>query len=290
MSFLPAAKVHLRVAATPATAFSGFACIAVNRRGTLLAYVHPNECLTIHQMEEGLVPTGKSFVYEPLGGFCSPTFVCFVLRNGVDTVMIADEWHGIVEVTAEGTLLRCIYLRCRGVAYSEKDDALAVIELQGKGVTLLHYVSGLVKLRLRCYTRVRNPVGVSFTADGAGVVVADASIRTISKFSTSSGEFIGHVLTFPDAATIPRGVVALGDGGIVVAIQDDEFLGSTGALLFYGSDNNLRSCHEGILPCSPVSFHGGVIACDSKDGRVWLFAKAWFMTSRKAWIAALTIT
>jgi DNA-binding beta-propeller fold protein YncE len=95
-------------------------------------------------------------------------------------------------------------------------------------VVLLQYESGAVKPEVtigsgtgahgRGDGQLHCPRGVTFTADGRYILVADYGDDRVSKFSAASGAFIAHVATKAAIGIYrPRDVLQCEDGSIVVA-------------------------------------------------------------------------
>jgi DNA-binding beta-propeller fold protein YncE len=131
-----------------------------------------------------------------------PAFVCFVHRDGVDTLLICD-WGNdrVVEVSARGEFMRAIAVsRPWGVA--ERDGVIAVSLHRNRGVVLLQYESGVVKPKVTIGSgaygnayRQLDASGVTFTADGHYILVADYRNHRVSKFSAASGVFVAYVIS-----------------------------------------------------------------------------------------------
>jgi DNA-binding beta-propeller fold protein YncE len=158
-----------------------------------------------------------------------PTIVCFVHRDGVDTLLICD-WGNdrVVEVTARGEFLRAIalpeYSHPYGIA--ERDGVIAVSMYFAHAVVLLQYESGTMKPEVTIGSgtagnadgQVHYPRGVAFTVDGRYILVADYLNHRVSKFSADSGAFVAHVVS--NGISYPTDVLSREDGSIVVAHCD----------------------------------------------------------------------
>jgi hypothetical protein len=105
MNFMPAIPLSV----IPANDGSGG--IAVNVDGTLFASVHSDQhCVFIYSVDGAGELTADPVVVGTAeirgsahGQFDNPTFVCFVHRNGMDTLFIVDSGNDrVVEVTASG--------------------------------------------------------------------------------------------------------------------------------------------------------------------------------------------
>jgi DNA-binding beta-propeller fold protein YncE len=218
-----------------------------------------------------------------------PAFVCFVHRDGVDTLLVCD-WGNdrVVEVTAGGEFMRAIAVDGRPWGIAERDDVIAVSLNCVDAVVLLQYESGAVKPEVTIGSgtygnadgQLHAPRGVAFTADGRYILVADFFNDRVSKFSAASGEFVAHVIS--NGITRPRDVLQCEDGGIVVAhgegvtcVRKD---GVTVQNITISSDGGPWS-----LSNSP-SLNGVVVKC--RDGGVFVLRDAWSHSLRGEWVHA----
>jgi DNA-binding beta-propeller fold protein YncE len=226
-----------------------------------------------------------------------------VHRNGIDTLLICDTGNDrVVEVTACGVFRRAIALKKGSYPHgiAERDGVIAVSLFIAHTVVLLQYDSGAVKPEVTIGSgmgsgdgQLRYPHGVTFTADGRCILVADWCNNRVSKFSAASGAFIAHVAT--EAANgiyNPRDVLQCEDGSIVVAQR--MYDGSAGSVVCVGEDG--VKVQEIIVPSqsggtsSPHSLTSSPsfgLVVRTNNGRVFLFRDAWISSSRCTWISAL---
>jgi DNA-binding beta-propeller fold protein YncE len=267
--------------------------IAVNADGTLVASVDRAHCVYIYNVADrtsdhpvvvGIAGTSGS----AHGLLKCPTGVCFVHRDGVDTLLISDYGNDrVVEVTVRGEFMRAIAVsRPWGIAV--RDGVIAVSLHFAHAVVLLQYESGAVKPEVTigsgtagdadgqlCY-----PAGVAFTTDGRYVLVADSWNDRVSKFSVASGSFVAHVIS--NGITYPRDVLQCADGRIVVVYRKGVVcVGKAGAMvqnITFSSGGDPRS-----LSYSP-SLNGVLVKRD--DGNVLVLRDAWSHSLRCAWVQA----
>jgi DNA-binding beta-propeller fold protein YncE len=311
MNFLPAIPLF------SVLAIQGAVGVAVNKDGSLLALVDSERhCVQIYSVvgttcNAAPVIVGTAGTAGCLNGqFNYPRLACFVNRNGADTILISD-WGNdrIVEVTARGDFLRFIAMkggsRPYGVAYCSIGDVIAVSLSDAHAVVLLQYETGAVKPEVtigsgtgaagRGDGQLYYPYGVTFTADGRYILVADCLNHRVSKFSASSGAFIAHVIS--KGISYPRDVLECEDGSIVVAhgrYTDGDVFASV-----VGEDGGLL---QNII--IPIASKGAVIpvavalsyspslssvVVKISDGKVFLLRDVWMASSRSAWLSALAI-
>ena len=210
MNFLPAVPLF----SIPRIEGSGG--FGVNKDGSLLALVDSTEHSVQIYSVDGTACTAAPVVVGTAGTagclngqFRHPFSACFTHRSGVDTLLICDYGnHRVVEVTASGDFCRSIALKkgsgpC-GIVYCGTSDVIAVSCFQSHAVVLLQYESGAAKPEVTigsfgragigdgqlCYPR-----GVTFTADGHYILVADHGNHRVSKFSAANGSFVAHVIS-----------------------------------------------------------------------------------------------
>ena len=212
----------------------------MNVDGTLFASVdHNQHCVYIYSVDGAGKRTADPVVVGTAGTAGSahgqlygPRFACFVHRNGIDTLLMCDAGNDrVVEVTASGVFLRAIAVKkdsCPwGIAYCGTSDVIAVSLYDAHAVVLLQYESGAVKPEVTIGSgtgasgsgngQVNCPMGVTFTADGHYILVADCDNHRVSKFSAASGAFIAHVATkAANGIRWPSDVLQCEDGSIVV--------------------------------------------------------------------------
>jgi hypothetical protein len=254
MNFLPATPFSA-ISSVPSGGLGG---VAMNARGTLIAFsLRDQHCVHIYSVVElsaDPVVIGTAGIRGSAHGHLDdPAFVCFVHRNGVDTLLICDADNDrIVEVTPIGDFCRAILVEAGGIpcgiAYCGVGDVIAVSLNGADALVLLQYESGAVKPEVIIGSglglpgngegQLRFPLGVTFTADGRYILVADCGNHRVSKFSTASGAFISHVAT--NAANeiyLPTDVLQCEDGSIVVAQRRGDGVGSVVCV----GENGLRT-------------------------------------------------
>jgi sugar lactone lactonase YvrE len=218
-----------------------------------------------------------------------PRSVCFVHRDGVDTLLICDRFNDrVVEVSVRGEFMRAIalpeYSRPWGIA--ERDGVIAVSMDFAHTVVLLQYESGAVKPELTIGTgtgghadgQLYHPAGVTFTTDGRYILVADLFNDRVSKFSADSGAFVAHVIL--NGIYSPRDVLQCEDGSIVVAHGKGVACVGKGGVL-------VHHIHVLSSPCSlshSPSLNGVVVK--SRDGSVFVLRDAWSHSLRCEWVHA----
>ncbi len=223
------------------------------------------------------------------GEFNHPRSACFVHRDGVDTLLICD-WGNdrIVEVTARGEILRTIALPEHSGAWgiAERDGVIAVSLWGAHAVVLLQYESGAVKPEVTIGSgtggnadgQLFYPYGVTFTADGRHILVADNNNHRVSKFGAASGAFIAHVVS--NGISYPRDVLQCEDGSIVVAHEDGvTCVGKDGATV-----QNISIPNSGPLSLSYSPSLNGVLV-KRYDG-VLVLRDAWSHSLRCEWVHA----
>ncbi len=122
-------------------------------------------------------------------------------------------------------------------------------------------------------------MGVTFTADGRYILVADYNNDRVSKFSADSGAFVAHVIS--NGILHPTDVLQCEDGSIVVTNwKGVACVGKDGVTvkcitIFSGGPRSLSY--------SP-SLNGVVVKC--YDGSVFVLRDAWSHSFRCAWVHA----
>jgi DNA-binding beta-propeller fold protein YncE len=287
MNFLPPIRADI------ISGHRGNGGIAVNVDGTLVASVDCGvDCVYIYNVADRDHTAYPAIVGTAHGLLNHPEFACFVRYDGVDTLLISD-WGNdrVVEVTACGVFLRAIALpkRSRPWGIAERDGVIAVSLSSAHAVVLLQYETGAVKPEATigsgtgAYGRgdgqLHNPHGVTFTADGCHILVADWGNRRVSKFSAASGAFIAHVIS--NGITFPRDVLQCEDGSIVVAHQDGvTCVGKDGVTV---QNITISSGVPSSLSYSPSS--NGVVV-KRHDGVVFVLRDAWSCSLRCEWVQA----
>jgi DNA-binding beta-propeller fold protein YncE len=209
-----------------------------------------------------------------------------------------------VEVTSTGVFLRTIAMKKGsfpwGIAYCGVRDLIAVSLNGVHAVVQLQYESGAVKPELTIVSgtggygrgdgQLWYPMGVTFTADGRYILVADCCNHRVSKFSAASGAFIAHVIS--NGILYPRDVLQCEDGSIVVAQGP---YGGSDSVVCVGEDGNLMqniiisSASEGVLLPLALSYSPSLngVVVQIFEGGLFLLRDAWMPSSRCAWLSAL---
>jgi DNA-binding beta-propeller fold protein YncE len=192
-----------------------------------------------------------------------------------------------VEVTARGEFMRAIAVDGHPYGIAERDGVIAVSLYYDHTVVLLQYESGAVKPEVTIGSGTEGnadgqlscPVGVSFTADGHNILVADYRNHRVSKFSTASGAFVAHVVS--NGIRCPADVLQCEDGSIVVAHNNGvTCVGKDGATV---QNITFPSSDPFSLSYSP-SLNGVVVKC--RDGSVFVLRDAWSHSLRCEWVHA----
>jgi DNA-binding beta-propeller fold protein YncE len=218
----------------------------------------------------------------------NPARVCFVHRDGVNTLLICD-WGNdrVVEVTSGGEFMRAIAVEGRPWGIAERDGAIAVSMPYAHAVVLLQYESGAVKAEVTIGSGTAGnadgqlfyPRGVAFTTDGRHILVADFNNHRVSKFSADSGAFVAHVVS--NGIRYPTDVLQCEDGSIVVAHENGvACVGKDGVTVKNISVSSSIPC---LLSYSPSS-NGVVVKCF--DGSVFVLRDAWSHSLRCEWVHA----
>ena len=295
MNFMPAIPMPF------VSGLVGWGGIAANADGTLFASVHNDQhCVYIYSVgaADPVVIGTAGTRGSAHGRLNYPLSVCFVHRNGADTLLICDTGNDrVVEVSASGVFLRVIAVEEAsdpwGIAYCDTSDVIAVSLFNAHAVVLLQYESGAVKPEVSIGSgigasngQLGSPRGVAFTADGRYILVADYWNNCVSKFSAASGAFIAHVATYAaNGIGYPRDVLQCDDGSIVV--------GYDGCMSHVGVDgvtvkNTIipRDCGRAMSLCWLVND----VVVKTREGGVFVLRDAWFRCKRCAWLSAICAT
>jgi sugar lactone lactonase YvrE len=272
----------------------GVGGIAENVDGTRFASVDSNlHCVYIYSVTDrtadaiivgttGTAGSGHGFLKYPVS-------TCFVHCDGVDTLLICD-WgnNRVVEVSARGEFMRAIALPEHSGAWgiAERDGVIAVSLRLKHVVVLLQYETGAVKPEATIGSgtggnadgQLDGPHGVTFTADGRYILVADLYNHRVSKFSAASGAFIAHVIS--NGITYPRDVLQCEDDSIVVAHGE-------GVACVRKDGVTVQNINSLFFPWSlsySASWNGVVVKC--RDGGLYVLRDAWSRSLRCAWVHA----
>jgi DNA-binding beta-propeller fold protein YncE len=283
--------------------------ISVNADGTLFASVSTEEhCVYVTRVDG----TGQFRVFGTKD-FEYPRCVCFVHRNGVDTLLVSDTGnHRIVEVNGAGALLRSIPIpegnRPYGIA--ERNGLVVVSLCDAHKVIVLEYTSGAVKVGITIGSGVRGdalgqldcPCGVAFTTDGDHILVADWGNYRVSKFSVGSGEFVSHVIGEGMGIVRPSDVLQCEDGSIFATHSDG--VAHVGVDGISGKNHLYKFGRDAASVCGlpmHAGRHGPTSLSYSQihtlngafvkffDGRVFRIQDAWYSSSRCDWLTALCV-
>jgi DNA-binding beta-propeller fold protein YncE len=290
MNFLPPIPI-------PADIIRGYAGdsagIAVNADGTLFASVDFfQSCVYIYNVadrtSDPVVVGTANTSGSAHGELRYPACVCFVHRDGVDTLLICDYGNNrVVEVTVRGEFMRAIALpegsHPWGIA--ERHGVIAVTLYDAHAVVLLPYETGAAKPEVTIGSgtygnadgQLNHPAGVAYTTDGHHILVADHYNGRVSKFSAASGAFVAHVVS--NGITWPTDVLQCEDGSIVVAHYD----GVTCVEKDGVTVQNITISRPRSLSYSP-SLNGVVVKC--RGGDMFLLRDAWSHSLRCTWVHA----
>lgn len=299
MSFLPAVKL-----CDVDTGCGGG--IAFSDDGTLFASVdHARQCVNIYGIDGSgaltvapVVVFGTPRRFEAALNFHNPRGACFVKHT--HNLLIADYGNDrIVEVcAATGDWVRCIAMepgsRPIAVAYCGTRNAIAVSLSVKSKVLLLQYASGAVIVTIGSPGhgdgQMHLPWGITYTADGGHVLVADYLNDRVSKFDSVTGAFVAHVATKEaNAITWPTDVIECEDGSIIVVVGKYHYCSVVH--VGTGGEKTLQTFDFGgktvsLIYCSHLQ---GVVV-KNLSGKVFLFQDSWIRSSRCEWLSALCVT
>jgi hypothetical protein len=265
---------------------AGFGGISANADGTLFASVDCDKnCVYIYNAADRTADAIVELLKYPRS-------TCFAHRDGADTLLICDcEYDRIVEVTARGVFMRYIELDSSpyGIAYCGVRDVIAISLRWAHTVVLLQYESGAVKPEVTIGSgtggnadgQLYLPLGVTFTADGRYVLVADWSNHRVSKFSAGSGAFVAHMIS--KGIRFPTDALQCEDGSIVVACARRVMVVKKDGVTV----QNIVASGGAFSPHSlsySSSLNGVVVKC--LDGSVFVLRDAWSHSLRGTWVHA----
>jgi DNA-binding beta-propeller fold protein YncE len=192
-----------------------------------------------------------------------------------------------VEVTAGGEFMRAIAVDGHPWGIAERGGVIAVTLWATHAVVLLHYESGAVKPEVTIGSgsegnadgQLSFPNGVTFTADGCHILVADWGNRRVSKFSADSGAFIAHVIS--NGISDPSDVLQCEDGSIVVAHD----YGMTCVMKDGVTVQNI-TISRGVPQSLSYSLSLNGMVVKSRDGSVFVLRDAWSHSLRCEWVHA----
>ncbi len=195
----------------------------MNKDGTLLAsldfaehrvYIYDMTCKSACIVSKAAVDTGLFTA-------------CFARRGSVDTLLVCDSFNRcIMEITTSGTLKRVIPVargKPHSVAYGARNNLIAITMYDAEPVSLLQYDT--LAEHATIYpppsgVHMWGPRGLTFTADGTRLLIADYTNWRVSMFAADDGAFISHVVTAEaNGIKWPTDVLQCEDGGIVVVTE-----------------------------------------------------------------------
>ena len=292
--------------------------VTINENNSLIASVDGlNHCVRIYNIDAAGSLTAPPLVVgtpgtagTAHGQLNCPVFACFVHRNGTDTLLICDAGNDrIVEISASGDFCRAVAVKTNsfpfGIAYCGSGDVIAVSLYGAHAVLLLQYESGAVKPDVTIGLGAAGngdgqlwaPLGITFTADGRHILVADYGNDRVSKFNAVSGAFITHLATkAANGIQFPRDIIQCEDGSILVAVT--QCRDCSPSVVCVGEDGvkvkNIiftSAIDGGVLSPYSLSYSSSLIAVVVKtlDGSVFLLRSTWMSSSRCAWLSAVCV-
>lgn len=269
---------------------------AVNVDGTLMASVDAENRVCICSLE--CTAVRLCFALTSQSRYRSG--VCFVRRNGVDTLLLSDyDGCRIIEMTCKGVFMRAIPVACnpRGVAYSDNAGGVIAVSFNNAHrVVLLHYESGFETPEAMIGTGVvksRNggQLKPTFTADGDSIIAVDYFNHCVNKFSAVTGEFITRLVS--SGIIGPVDVLPCDDGSLLVAHGDFKTDASVVRIVDGVTVDQIVFRNDAgrvFQPCSlcySQLLAGVVVSCD--DGSVFLLRDVWAHGSRGSWLGAVCL-
>ena len=278
----------------------------MNGSGTLFAFVDMwQHCARIYTMDgaakclSAAVIIGTPCTPGSIPGqLNSPRSACFVHHTGRETLLITD-WgnHRVVEVTTSGVLLRTIAMAQgsapHGIAYCGARDIIAVSLFSSHAVEFWQYDSCAVTPEVTIGSGIGSgngqfcyPQGISFSADGRHLVVADCGNHRVSKFNAASGAFVAHLLTRNAHGILaPRDVFVCEDDSVIVTDHQVGCLVCTGDEV--GATVHKIFATTFVRVSYSASLHAVVVK--TFEGRMFQLRDAWSHSTRCAWLSAVTL-
>ena len=206
---------------------NGSGCIAVNDKDTFLAISSTyHNCVSLFSVGHEFV-LRHQFGTPPPGmdhgrtGLHHPRFICFADRDGVDTLLIADDANGrIVEIGITGTFIRAIRIPGSGHSFAGILYANGTIIVSYDGcVEARHYDSGKRK-KGGWWSFLTNVRGGTLrrSADKQHALLINDGI--IMKLRLHDGE---HELHGVAVTGICNDVLELEDGGRLIVCEDNTY-------------------------------------------------------------------
>lgn len=270
MSFLPA----IEITALRSHAILGYGALALNVYGNMFARSFFSGIVLTSLNKAGGCTSQRVVATEPY--MSNPAGICFVLRHGVETLLLVNSYH-IVEMTTGGIVMRSIPLPNVGklfnetLTYSESADLIAVTS-QTCGTVLLRYECGSIMQSVLLPGKVSSRI--AFSPDGKDLFLV--SMKNILKFNLST-ENVSTELT---AINLLCDIIACEDGRVFVSSSKNIVNLTTQEEV--GVFVNASRTPPFIAYSSLLQ---GLLVLLSGRG-VFLFPDAWPASSRCAWLSA----
>ena len=263
--------------------------MAVNTCGSICAVVDSlKNSLIICAIDGDGRPLDAPPAVTVPGLLSNPQRICFVHRNGRDTILVVDAGNErIVEVATDGTFLRTVktmgyetYLRA--VAYSPQTDLIAISKGPDDAIVIIDYESGVVTRTIGqrgCCT------SIAFSADSTRIFVA--YLVGVAMSVTHLNEVDECVVFAGFDATID--VLGSHDGGAVVASFSEETPRFTEVAYVSDAGSTRRVV---VLPDRIVAlaYVGINVVCKSYSGRMYVLEDEWMTSSRGTWVTVCSFS